>query len=48
MSTVGDFLKHFVFGHVASAKFIKGLKEEIKNLGIETGPMIESIKKEHI
>ena len=46
MSTVGDFLKHFVFGHVASAKFMNGLKSEMKNLGIDTGSMIEAIKKD--
>ncbi len=46
MSDIGDFLKHYVFGHVASAKFISGLKSEINNLGIDTGSMIESIKKE--
>ena len=46
MSKVGDFLKHFVFGHVASAKFMSGLKSEMKNLGIDTSSMIDSIKKE--
>ena len=46
MSKVGDFMKHFVFGHMASAKFMKGLKSEMKNLGVDTGSMIDSIKKE--
>ncbi len=47
MSEIGDFLKHYAFGHVATSQFLNGLKSEIQNsLDIDTNSMIESIKKE--
>lgn len=46
MSEIGDFLKHYVFGHVAPMEFIAGLKSEItKSLEINPDSTIETIKK---
>ena len=46
MSEVGDFIKHYVFGHQAVSQFTAGLKSEISNsLDIDTNSMIESIQK---
>ena len=46
MSEIGDFLKHYVFGHVAPMEFMGGLKKEIENsLSVDAGSTIEEIKK---
>jgi len=47
ISEVGDFLKHYMFGHQAPSQFLNGLKSEIKDsLEVDSDSMIESIKKE--
>ncbi len=46
MSTVGDFIKHYVFGHLATSQFMTGLKSEIDSLDVDTSSIMESIKKE--
>lgn len=47
MSEIGDFLKHYIFGHVAPMEFLGGLESEIQNsLTIKAASAIEEIKKE--
>ena len=47
MGKVGDFIKHYVFGHQATSQFMAGLKSEMNDsLEVDTDSMIESIKKE--
>ena len=47
MSTVGDFIKHYFFGHQAPNQFVGGLKSEIDNsLQVDTKSLIKSIKEE--
>ncbi|NIU85961.1 MAG: hypothetical protein GWN56_01260, partial [Nitrosopumilaceae archaeon] len=47
MSKVEDFVKHYVFGHQATSKFMAGLKSEMNDsLEVDTTSMLESIKKE--
>ncbi len=47
MSTVGDFLKHYMFGHQAPSQFMSGLKSEINNsLEVDTNSVIDSINKQ--
>ena len=46
MSKVGDFIKHYVFGHQATSQFIAGLKSEMNDsLEVDTDSIIASIKK---
>ena len=47
MSELGDFIKHYFFGHQAPSQFMAGLKSEIdKSLQIDTKSLIKSIKEE--
>lgn len=47
VSKIRDFLKHCVFGHQASGKFLSRLKSEIKNSPeVDTDALIQDIKKE--
>ena len=47
MSELGDFIKHYMFGHQAPSQFMSGLSSEIKDsLEVDCDPMIESITKE--
>ena len=47
MSKVGDFLKHYMFGHQAPSQFMNGLRSEVENsLDVDIDAMLKSIKKE--
>ena len=47
MSEVGDFIKHYLFGHQAPSQFMAGLKSEIKDsLDVDTDAVMASIRKE--
>lgn len=47
MSEIGDFIKHYFFGHQATSQFMAGLKSEVDDsLDVDTKSIIDSIKKE--
>lgn len=47
MSEVGDFIRHYLFGHQAPSQFITGLRSEINDsLEADTDSVIASIQKE--
>ncbi|GJM16228.1 MAG: hypothetical protein DHS20C13_15550 [Thermodesulfobacteriota bacterium] len=47
MSKVGDFIKHYLFGHQAPNQFITGLKSEVDDsLELDTDALINKIKSE--
>ncbi len=47
MSELGDFIKHYMFGHQAPSQFMNGLKSEIKDsLEVDADTVVDSIKKE--
>ena len=47
MSELGDFLKHYMFGHQAPSQFMNGLRSEIMgSLEVDADEVIDSIKKE--
>lgn len=45
MSEIGDFIKHYFFGHQAPSQFLAGLKSEIdSSLEVDTDSLIKTIK----
>ena len=47
MSEVGDFIRHYLFGHQAPSQFLEGLKSQINDsLDVDTDALMASIKKE--
>ena len=47
MSTVGDFIKHYFFGHQAPSQFVAGLKSEVDDsLEVDTDTLINTIKRQ--
>jgi hypothetical protein len=47
ISKVGDFLKHYMFGHQAPSQFMNGLRSAIEDsLEVDADAVINSIKKE--
>ena len=46
LETLGDVIRHWVFGHTSAQLFLKGLKSEIRTrLSPDPGPIIKKIKE---